>query len=68
MLVFRRQSISLQVTREYKNAYSILATSPNAERLKTNHLNISTRFSLSMEMSRLTWDGIAEPLGTNADM
>ena len=28
-------------TREYKNAYSILATSPNAERLKTNHHNIS---------------------------
>ena len=27
------------LTREYKNAYSILATSPNAEGLKTNHLN-----------------------------
>ena len=27
------------LTREYKNAYSILATSPNAEGLKTNHHN-----------------------------
>ena len=31
------------LTREYKNAYSILATSPNAEGLKTNHRNITNR-------------------------
>ena len=24
--------------------------------------NVSTRFSLSMEMNRLTWDGTAEPV------
>ena len=29
------------LTREYKNAFSILATSPKAEGLKTNHHNIS---------------------------
>ena len=32
------------LTREYKNAYSMLATSPNAGGLKTNHHNSNTSF------------------------
>ena len=47
------------LTREYKNAYSILATSPNAEGLTTNHHNTGARFLFccrGMSDVALPWD------------
>ena len=51
---FRHQIFgpNCHLTREYKNAFSILATSPNAEGLKTNHHNNVVSFS-SDRLNRL---------------
>ena len=46
------------LTREYKNAYSILTTSPNAEGLNTNHHNST----LSMDVVFALPSGAAKPI------